>query len=306
MGQHILTQGNTQLCTQSPMDTARSVSDPLTVTAADLEFNNGEIQFQIPVKNPPPPDLTFKCISARSFERSTNSSIGSPCKTMRDYCDNIKALKKENFDLKLRIFLLEERLNKGAVNLVEKPRKAEDDQSVSYRTRFSNCVALVEEAADAIEILENKLETQKLIHKEEINKIEKKLEKYEDEHMTHADDNFNNNMDITNTCCIFQENFGKKSILSTDSEVQCDLGLPPSAQEAYCESVRLFRKVVGRLEAKLSWAEEEWKEVEQEVFGNITEGKIIKEIFKNKGKILANICNTENVYDETDDDDDTW
>ena len=40
-------------------------------------------------------------------------SLCTPGRTMRDYDDTFKEMKKENFNLKLRIFFLEERMGLG-------------------------------------------------------------------------------------------------------------------------------------------------------------------------------------------------
>ena len=51
---------------------------------------------------------TFKLIN-----KSKNKIILFLGKTMRDYDESFKEMKKENFNLKLRIFFLEERLGQG-------------------------------------------------------------------------------------------------------------------------------------------------------------------------------------------------
>ena len=47
-------------------------------------------------------------------------SLGTPGRTIRDYDESLKEIKKENFNLKLRIFFLEERLVIGRENSNDK------------------------------------------------------------------------------------------------------------------------------------------------------------------------------------------
>ena len=46
--------------------------------------------------------------------------MGSPARTMRDYNESLREMNKENFNLKLRIFFLEERLALGKESSREK------------------------------------------------------------------------------------------------------------------------------------------------------------------------------------------
>eukprot|EP00092_Neocalanus_flemingeri_P027904 GFUD01030292.1.p1 GENE.GFUD01030292.1~~GFUD01030292.1.p1 ORF type:complete len:236 (+),score=76.61 GFUD01030292.1:344-1051(+) len=220
---------------------------------------------------------------------------------MRDYDETIKALQIENFDLKLRIFLLEERFSGRAVKTEDQQTEGNTDhQLVKCRKSLSSCVALVEEAAAAIEMLEHKLETQQAVHEETVKNIEEKLIKYENECTIHSEDSKNNNIGNTGTYLSEQENLMKKKESTSDSSVQCDLGLSPAIQEAYCESVKLYKRAVGKLEGKLRWAKEEWREVGWEVCNSehLTRGNEFKNIFESKEKLLADIFNTENIYDE--------
>ena len=60
------------------------------------------------VLNLPTPDDTD---SLGGSENSSSNSTFSLNRTVRDYGQKINSLQRENFDLKLRIFLLEERLS---------------------------------------------------------------------------------------------------------------------------------------------------------------------------------------------------
>ena len=46
--------------------------------------------------------------------------MGTPARTIQDYDESQRMIKKENFNLKLRIFFLEERLALGGENSNEK------------------------------------------------------------------------------------------------------------------------------------------------------------------------------------------
>jgi hypothetical protein len=59
-------------------------------------------------------------------------SLGTPGKTMRDYDESFKEMKKENFNLKLRIFFLEERMGLGKKNTAEELVATNLDLKVSH------------------------------------------------------------------------------------------------------------------------------------------------------------------------------
>ena len=64
-------------------------------------------------------------------EHSSNNSTFSLNRTVREYGQRINSLQRENFDLKLRIFLLEERLSVRARPEVRSPlQELEADQQV--------------------------------------------------------------------------------------------------------------------------------------------------------------------------------
>ena len=56
---------------------------------------------------------TFNLYIVKLINKSKNKIILFLGKTMRDYDESFKEMKKENFNLKLRIFFLEERLGQG-------------------------------------------------------------------------------------------------------------------------------------------------------------------------------------------------
>ena len=56
---------------------------------------------------------TFKPYIVKLINKSKIKIISFLGKTMRDYDESFKEMKKENFNLKLRIFFLEERLGQG-------------------------------------------------------------------------------------------------------------------------------------------------------------------------------------------------
>ena len=59
-------------------------------------------------------------------------SLGTPGKTMRDYDESFKEMKKENFNLKLRIFFLEERMGLGKKSTAEELAATNLDLKVSH------------------------------------------------------------------------------------------------------------------------------------------------------------------------------
>ena len=62
------------------------------------------------------------------------------------------------------------------------------------RKSLSSCIALVEEASAAIEILEHQLEAEKDEHEKEVKKFEKTVLQYEKEFNLLSEDSINNNV----------------------------------------------------------------------------------------------------------------
>ena len=136
-------------------------------------------------------------VSSYAGSECSSSSISSPSFSVKEDMSKIKSLQKENFDLKLRIYLLEERIG-GRKNLTCKHANNESEaekqvnwitfwflQVINYlhfwfklrecRQSLQNCINLVEEAANQIEHLENKLEQQKVTFEEKLIKAESEL-----------------------------------------------------------------------------------------------------------------------------------
>lgn len=61
-----------------------------------------------------------------------SNGIGGPVRTMKDYEDQLGALKKENFNLKLRIYFLEERM--GITSANEDATQKNIELKVNYYT----------------------------------------------------------------------------------------------------------------------------------------------------------------------------
>ena len=72
---------------------------------------------------------------------------------MRDYDDTFREMKKENFNLKLRIFFLEERLGTGKKSTAEEMANANLELKVQVETgkqELAEKVALLSEASEAL------------------------------------------------------------------------------------------------------------------------------------------------------------
>jgi len=108
------------------------------------------------------------------FSRSVSMNMQTPVK---EYDTKIKNLEKENFDLRLRIFLLEERLgfvhNKDT--LVSDKDIETELQLRECKKSLNKCIELVEDAAIEIQFLEQKLDEQKSEFDEQLLKAEIEL-----------------------------------------------------------------------------------------------------------------------------------
>jgi len=90
----------------------------------------------------------------------SGGSVGSPARTMRDYNESLREMNKENFNLKLRIFFLEERLALGKESSREKLLASNIDLKVQLeacRQELSEKLSLLVEAGEALEVLDEKL-----------------------------------------------------------------------------------------------------------------------------------------------------
>merc|ERR1712227_137372 len=102
----------------------------------------------------------------------SSSSIPSSSFSVKEDMSKIKSLQKENFDLKLRIYLLEERIGGRKTCKHANNESDAEKQLLECRQSLQNCINLVEEAANQIEHLENELEQQKVTFEEKLIKAE--------------------------------------------------------------------------------------------------------------------------------------
>jgi len=110
----------------------------------------------------------------------TASGQGSPIKTVKHYDESLKSIKKENFNLKLKIFFLEERLSKGNKNTEVSLINENADlkaQLEGMKVDLNDKLNLLLEANDAIEILEKKANLQAEQHAIQIKELELKNKK---------------------------------------------------------------------------------------------------------------------------------
>ena len=70
--------------------------------------------------------------ASSTFSASSGSSI-----SVKDYTTKIKTLQQENFDLRLRIFLLEEKLGKQTQNLKLQMKSDDNQRPINVRRFFS-------------------------------------------------------------------------------------------------------------------------------------------------------------------------
>ena len=103
--------------TQSRPQTPRCYSRMTSLPTSPLIHSPLTRNLSSPVSIPFPP--SYQTSHGLSHSHG-GGSLGTPARTMRDYDDSLREIKKENFNLKLRIFFLEERLALGRENSNEK------------------------------------------------------------------------------------------------------------------------------------------------------------------------------------------
>lgn len=112
-------------------------------------------------------------------------------RTMKDYEDQLEALKKENFNLKLRIYFLEEKMGITSVdeNAIKKNIELKVENE-SLRKELMEKQELLSQAAKAIQLIEeqkevcsrNEIQNQQTLEaeREKIRKLEKELTEYQE------------------------------------------------------------------------------------------------------------------------------
>jgi len=148
---------------QTPSEERRTILDPIRSTSQEI---------------PPPLNFNLHQPSHALLGLSHShggGSLGTPGKTMRDYDESFKEMKKENFNLKLRIFFLEERMGSGKKNTADELAVNNLDLKVqleSCKQDLSEKDALVAEASQALENIEKQMEAQETKHREQLKTLE--------------------------------------------------------------------------------------------------------------------------------------
>jgi len=229
-------------------------------------------------------------LASSEFSSGGASSVSSI--SVRDCTTKIKTLQQENFDLRLRIFLLEEKLGKQSQTLKLQMKTEDNQRPVNVRRFFSyqrpqsyegeterqltscrqslqTCIELVLEATDTIEHLENKIEEERgeredmeeqLVEAEAELSLQR-LDTYKEEEfltgsdLDEAQGKVNLRLGTEKNCC--------------DSSTQCDMISQQRdthneekriMQVSYVDSVTVYRNIIEKLEEKLMLAEDHWKQ----------------------------------------------
>ena len=204
-------------------------------------------------------------ISSSSRFSSLSTSTG-----IRECNNKIVALERENFDLRLRIYLLEEKLShlllgkhrmiKGEVISEEISDDYTERQLLNCKESLRKCVKLVEEAADHIEHLENDLEKKQseieLIKSNECHK-ETEADIYFAQSVILEDEN----SDVEDNSSVREE---------SDAMVT----------KAYFETVQYYRIVLKRFENTIAILKACWKDIVQEFHLDIHDDEIIHKMEK--------------------------
>jgi len=190
--------------TKSPLSPFRYSEDSLRIRVSDIEANNARIPFNLPVNNsnltrtppaqsrPQTPRLLSKRNSLPSSpfihspltrthsspinipsyqtshglsQASGGGSLGTPAHSIRDYDESQREIKKENFNLKLRIFFLEERLALGQEHSSDNLLASNIDLKVQLeasKNELSEKLSLLMEASEALELLDARMNNENM------------------------------------------------------------------------------------------------------------------------------------------------
>jgi len=193
---------------KSPLSPFRYSEESLRIRVSDIEANNGRIPFNLPVndsRTPPQhshyqtPSLSYKRnslpsspfihspltrtnsypinIPSHQTSHGLNQSLGTPTHSIRDYDESQREIKKENFNLKLRIFFLEERLALGEENSSDKLLASNIDLKVQLeasKNELSEKLSLLMEASEALELLDARINNENMSDNKNNKGLQKK------------------------------------------------------------------------------------------------------------------------------------
>merc|ERR1711971_1508473 len=179
---------------------------------------------------------------------------------MKHYEESLKNVKKENFNLKMKIFFLEERLANGDQNSNVDLINANAElkiQNGSLKQDLNDKLNLLLEAKEAIDNLESKLKNQEDRHKEEINEI---------------DSNRQLNKNIKPTKTKVRNNFEKSTIFSVNDRSTESLVLEVLEElEEFTEREKNFEnkyvKTITELKSEAFKTEEELSKIKNKMLG---------------------------------------
>jgi len=132
-----------------------------------------------------PPPLDFNLTRSPNVpitlnqSQSVGGSLGTPGKSMKEYDESFKEMKKENFNLKLRIFFLEERLGLGKKTNADELLASNMDLKVQLsgvKQELSEKAGLMAEASQALEQMEQQMQEQELRHQQQIRRMEESMD----------------------------------------------------------------------------------------------------------------------------------
>ena len=258
----------------------------------------------------------MKFLRSNSVASSTSTCSqysSSSCMSVKDYSNKISDLEQENFDLKLRLYLLEEKLNKVIKNQGE---DQEDIMTQLDKTKESllRCIELVEETVDQIELLETELINQKIKYEDRLVDTILRFTESDEEHeqdevvdylreiveddiyslSSHDPSETGTNIDDVRT----NEALGIDSSKQEFKKLQ-ESDNPTVALRDIEDQVQFYRILTGRFQQRLLSLEDCWEEflrhqrciVCQRVSNN-------KEEENNIFKRVQELLNIESIYDE--------
>ena len=142
-------------------------------------------------------------------------------------------------------------------------------QLYQCKTNLDKCIKLVEEAAQEIEYLETKIETQKTDYEERILNVETELAvcKMKTEEA--------NPLEPSEAPLVMLEVGTDTDDLEVEeTPVEEDKTSLQITRDVYYESVQSYRKMISRLEAKVRTAEAVWREVTETINKILTNRRI--------------------------------
>lgn len=140
------------------------------------------------------------CVSLQTYQGSTSPAVQG--RSVREFEEQMASLRKENFNLKLRLYFIEESIpgyhqisntSDGQETLMKQLIDSKVEMEI-LRKDIKEKQELLQDAARAISHIENVLKETEIKHQEELHDMKQKLDFYETKYEMEKSQNINDDL----------------------------------------------------------------------------------------------------------------